>query len=119
MRQRRDNLVYIFHRRIFERPGGIALGIADDGPAWRIWSFGAHARHAQRQGIGERHVAVVAVDEHRGIRRDRVDEFFRGKLSWIPFSFIPVTAQDPLAFRSILGTRSDTAGRSPPACRTW
>jgi RNA polymerase sigma factor (TIGR02999 family) len=48
--------------RVFQRSCGIALCVANDCAAGRIWSVRSDARQPQSERIGEAHVSVIAAD---------------------------------------------------------
>ena len=56
-------------------------------------------------------MAIVAIHENRSIGSSRINQFFGGKLSRCPFGFVPVTSENPLAFRSFRRLLADSAGK--------
>ena len=60
---RGDDAIDALHGGVFEHAGGFAGGVAHDGAAGRIGGVAGDAGELQRQGVGQGHVAVQAIDE--------------------------------------------------------
>ena len=103
VRERRRDLVDIVHGGVFERAGGIALCVANDDTAGRIWSFGGYACQAQRGRVRQSHVAVVAHHKYGSVGSKRVDQFLGGHPRGSPLGLVPVSAGDPLTLRRTPG----------------
>ena len=109
MGERRDGFVEQVLSGVFERAGGIALGIANDGTAGWVGSLCSNARGTQRGRVGETHVAVVTTDKDGRVVRDGIDQLFGRELRGSPLGFIPVTAENPRTLGRDFGAGVDAA----------
>jgi uncharacterized protein len=75
----------------------MSLCVAHDLAARRVGSLVGHARPAERRGIRQSHMAVVATHEHRCAVRRVVDQRPGRKFCRVPLLVVPVTAEHPLA----------------------
>ena len=109
MGERRDGFVEHVLSGVFERAGGIALGIANDGAAGWVGSLCSNARGTQRGRVGETHVAVVTTDKDGRVVRDGIDQLFGREFRGSPLGFIPVTAENPRSLGRDFGALADAA----------
>src|SRR5947209_5346481 len=64
-------------RRVFEYACRLArLRVADDDATRRVWRVTRDACKFERVAVGERHVAVEAVDEDGAVWRERINQLF-------------------------------------------
>src|SRR5712692_145301 len=117
MGERRNDFVHVVHGSVFQSAGGIALWIADDGSTGRVWGFGCDPSHSQRDGISQRHVAVVSIHEYRQFGGHGIDERFGRELGRVPLGLVPIAAENPLAHLCIFVTLADATGEFLRACR--
>ena len=76
-RRRRNDAINQVHRSILEEAGGIAVSIANDGAPRRIFGLSRDARQTQCESIGHGHVSVIAAQENRSVRSQRVKPIVR------------------------------------------
>src|SRR5947209_6445050 len=117
MGERWNDFIHVVHRSVFQSAGRIALRIADDGSAGRVWGFGRDTSHSQRDGISQRHVAVVSIHEYRQFGRYGIDELFGRELGRVPLGLVPIAAENPLVLPCIFGTLADATREFLRACR--
>src|SRR5690349_2169942 len=55
-------------------------------------------------------MAVITADENRRARREGINKFLGRQLSGSPLGFVPISAEDPLAFGSRFRAFLDPAG---------
>ena len=96
-------------RGIFENASGISLSITNDHAARNIGRLGGYTRQLHGQRIGQRLMTIVAIDKNRSAARDRINQIFGGKRGSRPLGLIPVSAQNPVAFRSLVRLLADAA----------
>ena len=77
------------------------MRIAHDYATGNIRRLGGDACQLHGQRVGQRHVAIVAIDKNRIIRRDRIHHVFGRKLGIGPFGLVPVSTQNPFTFGSL------------------
>ncbi len=107
VRHGRNDFANVLLRRVFEDSGGIALRVAHDDAAGDIRRLGRDSGELHGQGVGQRHVSIMTVDENRRVRTDGVECVFRGELGRSPQSFIPIASQYPFPFWGFLYLRGD------------
>ena len=107
VRERWNDSVYVIRGSVFEHAGRIARCIADDRSSRRIGTFRGHPGKLQSNRVCQGHVAVVPIDEHRVIGRDRINQLFGGQPRGIPFRLVPITAENPLPLWRRLGPFAD------------
>ncbi len=105
----RDDALDVGHCRVLEHAGRQSLRVADDLAAGRIGRPLGHAGAAERCRIGQRHVAVVAVHEHRRAASPVVDERAGRQRGRRPPLVVPVAAEHPFAWLGA-GPRDDATG---------
>ena len=94
----RDRPLHGRHRTVLEDPGGLTgPGIAHDDPAGDVLGGAGDLGRPQRRAVGQAHVAVEPVHEHRIPGRDRIDPLAARERRAGPALVVPVAAQDPFA----------------------
>jgi hypothetical protein len=84
------------HGRVFQDPGRLAAVVAYDGSAGRVFGFPRDARQFEGQGIGQRHVPVVAAHEDRGLGAEGVYPVAARQFRRCEVLVVPIAAGDPL-----------------------
>ena len=98
--------------RILQHAGGFACRVAHDGPAGRVRRIARDARQFERLRVGERHVAVQPVDEHRMAGGDGIDQLARGQARGRPVFMVPVAPGNPASGRLFGGEFRDARRNS-------
>ena len=93
--------------RVFQDAGWIAVFVADDFAAGRIFRAAIDSGEFQRERIGERHVSVGAPEKHGVIAGRVVDQLVCRQVGRIPALMIPVAVAEPCAWRARLGELRD------------
>ena len=106
-----DNFEYEIGGGIHQCASGTALRVVDDHAPVRVGSLRRDASRLQRQRVDQNHVSVVTANRHGRSGSHRINQLFGGELRRAPFCFVPVAAEEPLAFRSLRGALRDAASK--------
>ena len=97
-RRRRQHAPHEPHREVDEHAGRLALVVAQDASAGRIFGRAGDVRLLERERVGPAGVAVDALEPHRPIGDHGVERCVRGKFGVGKTVLIPAVAEEPIAF---------------------
>ena len=83
---------------VLQHARGLTVIVAHDRPTRDVLGRRGNARGSQRKRVGETHVSVEPLDEHRRVGRDGIDPLLARKLA-TPVLMIPVPLEHPGSLR--------------------